>query len=118
MSKIQKKLHEKQLWGIADGLLNKMSADEYMNYILGFIFYKYLSEKIEKYINEKLLIKATFIFVKIEESSKDWGDSSYAYEGGTSLIDLISTLSHNWIKVPGNSLYGTFDFWVMQYEAK
>lgn len=55
MSEEQKRLLEKQLWGVANELRGKMNADEYKNYILGFIFYKYLSEKLERYANEKLL---------------------------------------------------------------
>lgn len=38
-----------QLWNIADTLRGKMNADEFRDYILGFIFYKYLSEKFEHY---------------------------------------------------------------------
>lgn len=45
MSEEQKKLLETQLWGIANLLRGKISADDYRDYILGFIFYKYLSEK-------------------------------------------------------------------------
>jgi len=47
MTEAQKQLLEKQLWNIADELRGKMSADEFRDYILGFIFYKYLSEKIQ-----------------------------------------------------------------------
>ena len=36
---------EQQLWNIANTLRGKMDADEFRDYILGFIFYKYLSEK-------------------------------------------------------------------------
>ena len=49
----QKQKLQTQLWGVANILRGKMDADEYKNYILGFIFYKYLSEKLEKYIEEK-----------------------------------------------------------------
>lgn len=45
---------ESKLWAIADLLRGKMDANEYKNYILGFIFYKYLSEKIELYLDEAL----------------------------------------------------------------
>lgn len=45
---------EAKLWDIADILRGKMDANEYKNYILGFIFYKYLSEKIEKYLDKEL----------------------------------------------------------------
>ncbi|MEY0017449.1 type I restriction-modification system subunit M N-terminal domain-containing protein [Providencia rettgeri] len=33
-----------KLWDIADLLRGKMHADEFRDYCLGFIFYKYLSE--------------------------------------------------------------------------
>ena len=45
MSEDQKKQLETQLWNIANELRGKMNADEFRDYILGFIFYKYLSEK-------------------------------------------------------------------------
>jgi type I restriction enzyme M protein len=43
-----------QLWNIANTLRGKMDADDFRDYILGFIFYKYLSKKMELYGNEIL----------------------------------------------------------------
>lgn len=54
MSEDQKRILETQLWGIANLLRGKISADDYRDYILGFIFYKYLSEKQYLYANELL----------------------------------------------------------------
>jgi type I restriction enzyme M protein len=54
MSEDQKKQLEQQLWNIANTLRGKMNADEFRDYILGFIFYKYLSEKMELFANEIL----------------------------------------------------------------
>ena len=71
MTTEQKQLLEKQLWGVANVLRGKMNADEYKNYILGFIFYKYLSEKLELYVNEKLLIREKFKFAEIKENTKE-----------------------------------------------
>jgi len=51
MGEENKKRLEQQLWNIANELRGKMDADEFRDYILGFIFYKYLSEKIEDYAN-------------------------------------------------------------------
>jgi len=51
MTDNQKKQLEQQLWNIANTLRGKMDADEFRDYILGFIFYKYLSEKIHLYAN-------------------------------------------------------------------
>ncbi len=55
MSEDQKKILESQLWGIANLLRGKISADDYRDYILGFIFYKYLSEKQYLYANDLLI---------------------------------------------------------------
>jgi len=71
MSEEQKRLLEKQLWGVANVLRGKMNADEYKNYILGFIFYKYLSEKLERYANEKLLSREDYKFADIKENTKE-----------------------------------------------
>src|SRR5574344_32514 len=54
MGEENKKALEQQLWNIANELRGKMDADEFRDYILGFIFYKYLSEKIENVTNELL----------------------------------------------------------------
>ncbi|MDF3608355.1 type I restriction-modification system subunit M [Paracoccus sp. DMF-8] len=50
----QKKKLEQQLWAIANTLRGKMGADEFRDYILGFIFYKYLSERMHLYANRIL----------------------------------------------------------------
>ena len=54
MSEDQKKQLEQQLWNIANTLRGKMDADEFRDYILGFIFYKYLSEKMHLYADKIL----------------------------------------------------------------
>lgn len=71
MSDEQKKILERQLWGVANVLRGKMNADEYKNYILGFIFYKYLSEKLESYVNKKLLAREKITFAEIKEKTKE-----------------------------------------------
>ena len=45
MTQVQLQQLQKQLWNIANTLRGKMGADEFRDYILGFIFFKYLSEK-------------------------------------------------------------------------
>lgn len=54
MSENQKKQLEQQLWNIANTLRGKMNADEFRDYILEFIFYKNLAEKMEIFSNEIL----------------------------------------------------------------
>jgi type I restriction enzyme M protein len=71
MSDEQKKILERQLWGVANVLRGKMNADEYKNYILGFIFYKYLSEKLEQFVNKKLLARDKITFAEIKENTKE-----------------------------------------------
>lgn len=50
---LQQKLRT-QLWTVANTLRGNMSAGDFMYFTLGFIFYKYLSEKIELRANEIL----------------------------------------------------------------
>lgn len=50
---LQQKLRS-QLWTVANALRGNMSASDFMYFSLGFIFYKYLSEKIELHANEEL----------------------------------------------------------------
>jgi len=68
MSEEQKKILEQQLWNIANTLRGKMNADEFRDYILGFIFYKYLAEKMEIYANS-ILQQDNIQFRDIQENT-------------------------------------------------
>ena len=70
MSEEQKKALQKQLWAIADLLRGKMDADDYRNYILGFIFFKYLSEKLHIYADE-ILEPDNLTYEKLDENSEN-----------------------------------------------
>ena len=70
MGEEQKKRLEQQLWNIANTLRGKMDADEFRDYILGFIFYKYLSEKMQYFANE-LLEEDDILYTSIDENSDD-----------------------------------------------
>ncbi|MFG4528657.1 type I restriction-modification system subunit M N-terminal domain-containing protein, partial [Acinetobacter baumannii] len=52
MTQVQLQQLQKQLWNIANTLRGTMGADEFRDYILGFIFFKYLSEKSVNFANE------------------------------------------------------------------
>ena len=56
MSDISTKSQElaKQLWAIANDLRGSMDSSKFKNYILGTIFYRYLSERTESYMNDIL----------------------------------------------------------------
>ncbi|MCG6138174.1 MAG: type I restriction-modification system subunit M N-terminal domain-containing protein [Nostoc sp. LLA-1] len=66
----QKKKLETQLWNIADSLRGKMNADEFRDYCLGFIFYKYLSERQHLYANG-ILAEDKIDFLELDESSEE-----------------------------------------------
>ncbi|MCK5538262.1 MAG: type I restriction-modification system subunit M, partial [Bacteroidales bacterium] len=72
MSEDQKKQLEQQLWNIANELRGKMGADEFRDYILGFIFYKYLSEKMEIYANS--ILKPDGIEYKVIKENSENGE--------------------------------------------
>ncbi len=69
---------EQQLWNIANTLRGKMDADEFRDYILGFIFYKYLSEKM-RLLADKLLSEDNIKYIDINENTSD----------GKQLLDAI-----------------------------
>ncbi|HET6445232.1 MAG TPA: type I restriction-modification system subunit M [candidate division Zixibacteria bacterium] len=70
MTQDQKKALERQLWNVADQLRGKMNADEFRDYCLGFIFYKYLSEKQSRYANN-ILSEDGIDFIDIDPESEE-----------------------------------------------
>ncbi|MBV9217518.1 MAG: type I restriction-modification system subunit M, partial [Acidobacteria bacterium] len=76
MSEEQRRQLEQQLWNIANTLRGKMDADEFRDYILGFIFYKYLSEKMNAYADD-ILEADGITYQAIDENS----DEGKAYLG-------------------------------------
>ncbi len=54
MTKLQQQQLKKQLWNIANDLRGTVTADEFRDYILGFVFFKYLSEKQHIFANKLL----------------------------------------------------------------
>jgi type I restriction enzyme M protein len=69
MSEDLKKKLEQQLWNIADTLRGKMDADEFRDYILGFIFFKYLSERMRAFANDLLKVENK-TYSEINESTE------------------------------------------------
>ena len=70
MTDEQKKLLEQQLWNIANALRGKMDADEFRDYILGFIFYKYLSGRMSLYADE-ILQEDGISYDSIDENTEE-----------------------------------------------
>lgn len=73
MTEEQKRRLEQKLWDIANTLRGKMDADEFRDYILGFIFYKYLSEKMHRYAN-RILVEDGVEYLDVREGTDD-GDA-------------------------------------------
>lgn len=71
MSEEQKRIIQQQLWNIANTLRGKMNADEFRDYILGFIFFKYLSEKMHHYANTELLAEDGLDYAELDESDSE-----------------------------------------------
>ena len=70
MSEEERRQLQQQLWNIANTLRGKMGADEFRDYILGFIFYKYLSEKIQRFADGELA-QENLKFADIKETTKE-----------------------------------------------
>ena len=70
MSEEQNRILKQQLWNIANELRGNMSADEFRDYILGFIFYKYLSEKIQRSADIELA-QENLKFADLQENTAD-----------------------------------------------
>ena len=102
-NKQQSELHSK-LWSIANDLRGTMEASEFKNYILGLIFYRFLSERLVSYIEGNLLNKDKLTYEQawkkeeyreaiIEDLTKD-SDVGYVIEPEylfSNLIKLIKT---------------------------
>ena len=73
---------QKKLWDIANDLRGNMDASEFRNYILGLIFYRFLSEKTEEQA-EFLLREDNLTY---EEA---WADADYRAAIEKELIDRI-----------------------------
>jgi type I restriction enzyme M protein len=67
MSEEQKKILEQKLWDIANTLRGKIDADEFRDYILGFIFYKYLSDKQHLHANQLLATEKVKDYINVTD---------------------------------------------------
>ncbi|WP_419885727.1 type I restriction-modification system subunit M [Paenibacillus sp. B-A-8] len=110
--KQQADLHKK-LWDMANDLRGQMEAYEFKNYILGLIFYRYLSEKTETRVS-KLLEEDGIIYAKA------WKDEEYRNALSDELIQQIGYviepeyLFSNMIAEIGKGDQGKFDIEMLQ----
>ena len=74
----------KQLWAIANDLRGNMDASKFKNYILGTIFYRYLSEQTESYMkeilkNDNLTYEEAFANSDFKPVVEQWSLSKLGY---------------------------------------
>ncbi|MDB4814231.1 type I restriction-modification system subunit M [Acidimicrobiia bacterium] len=70
---------ESKLWAVAKKYRAKMESIEFRNYILGFIFFKHLSVKLEHYCDE-LLKQDNLKFRELDKNTKNYKDVIKALE--------------------------------------
>lgn len=59
-----------RIWAAANKMRSKIEANEYKDYILGFIFYKYLSDKEEKFLKESGSVEEEFPEIIADEGGE------------------------------------------------
>lgn len=74
----------KQLWAIANDLRGNMDASKFKNYILGTIFYRYLSERTENYMktilrNDGISYEEAFENEEFKPVVEEWSLSKLGY---------------------------------------
>ena len=85
-SKYQAQSNElsQKLWAISNELRGQMDASEFKNYILGVIFYRYLSERTEMYMadileNDGLTYEEAFADEEFRPVVEEWSLSKLGY---------------------------------------
>ena len=77
-----------QIWEMANRLRGNMDASEYRNYILGFMFYRYLSERQEKYLFENQILEGINNIQEVnEEYAKEATDDD--------LVDYLADIAES-----------------------
>ncbi|MBA2914890.1 type I restriction-modification system subunit M [Lactobacillus crispatus] len=77
-----------QIWEMANRLRGNMDASEYRNYILGFMFYRYLSERQEKYLFENQILEGINSIEEVnEEYAKEATDDD--------LVDYLADIAES-----------------------
>lgn len=96
-----------KLWAIANELRGQMDASEFKNYILGVIFYRYLSERTEMYMaeilkNDGVTYEEAFADDDYRPVVEDWSLSKLGYvikperkvESSLHLPDRVDSVRH------------------------
>ena len=87
-----------KIWAGANALRGKVSADAYKDYMLGFVFYKYISCKEEKYLKDKLYFSEEEI-IGLTEKNLDIVEDCKTHLG---YFISGNNLFSSWISKKGN----------------
>ncbi|MEH7049901.1 type I restriction-modification system subunit M [Bacillus pseudomycoides] len=112
----QAELHKK-LWAMANDLRGQMDAYEFKDYILGLIFYRYLSEKVESRANS-LLAEDDLSFVEAWENEEYREDLQEYLIGELGYVITPQYLFSTFVKEIGLGANGNFDIEVLQNGVK
>lgn len=99
---------QRSLWSIANSLRGNMDANDFKNYILGLIFYRYLSENLVSYVEKEFL---QFEKLSYEEAWKDdeYRDSLKKYLIGDSNMGYYIEADNLWSVLIEKIKTGKFD---------
>lgn len=78
-----------KIWESANKMRSKIEANEYKDYILGFIFYKFLSDREEKYLRGQDWDKEYMQIYLREEYSEELFDEDYTEKDHKEFVETI-----------------------------
>ena len=89
-----------KIWASANQMRSKIEANEYKDYILGFIFYKYLSDKEVKFLKENDYDNELLKTVSEEDAETvEWIQSGFKRISATLLpIKTSFLLGSRWVR--------------------
>ena len=92
MAKIKKEQEREELhraiWAIADELRGAVDGWDFKNYVLGTMFYRYISENITNYINEGDELTSLSAIMAAKKGRKAIAGPSYFTYNGEPLVDI------------------------------
>ena len=83
-----------KIWESANQMRSKIEANEYKDYILGFIFYKYLCDKVERFAKQE-----GYTAVDIANLSEEDSESVEYFKENLGFFISYDNLFSTWIKI-------------------
>lgn len=79
---VQRAELHKAIWGIADDLRGAVDGWDFKSYVLGFLFYRFASEDIARYINENEPEGSGFSYANLDDETARNGEEQTVQEKG------------------------------------